>query len=54
MIPLLEKMLAAFKGDVMYLEGKIGLQTNEGPKAVQEAIDFAKTAQPVGTLSWND
>ncbi|CDW89935.1 UNKNOWN [Stylonychia lemnae] len=54
MIPHLEKILATFEGDVMYIDGQIGIQTNEGPAAVQEAIEFAKTAAPVGTLTWND
>ena len=53
LLPHLEKILASFRGNVMYLDPHCGIQTNEGPAAVQEAIDFVKKAAPIGGLSWD-
>ncbi len=39
-IPSLQKMLDQFDGDVLKREGKTNLRTNEGPKAVREAIEY--------------
>jgi hypothetical protein len=33
-------MLDQFDGDVLKREGKTNLRTNEGPKAVREAIEY--------------
>lgn len=39
-IPHLQKMLDSFDGEVLKREGKTNLRTNEGPKAVREAIEY--------------
>eukprot|EP00347_Sterkiella_histriomuscorum_P015378 403357243 len=54
LLPHLDKLLKSFRGNVMYLDPRCGIQTNEGPAAVQEAIDFVKSVTPIGGLSWND
>jgi uncharacterized protein YkwD len=55
-VPHLQKMLEQFDGDVLKREGKTNLRTNEGPKAVKEAIDYLmnkaeKIAEP---LRWSE
>jgi uncharacterized protein YkwD len=50
----LEPMLDWFRGDVMFRPGSdVGIRTEEGRKAVREAIAFLKRAQPVPPLSWS-
>lgn len=39
-IPHLQKLLEQFDGEVLKREGKTNLRTNEGPKAVKEAIEY--------------
>ena len=52
-IPYLEERLQYFDGNGLYLPGSnMGLITNEGPAAVQEAIEFLMSAQPVEPLEW--
>jgi hypothetical protein len=41
-VKLLEDMLLFFDGDVYKAEGYEPITTVEGPKAVQEAIDFLR------------
>lgn len=41
-----------FDGDILWLPGRNGLRTFEGPAAVEEAIEFLKTAEPVSELEW--
>lgn len=53
-VPILEKQLTLFKGDVLYLPGQIGIQTNEGKAAYLEAIEFLKKQQPLGELAYDD
>lgn len=53
-VPILEQMLGWFDGNTMWEPGQTGLMTNEGPSAVQEAIDFLKRQKPVGGLKWKD
>ena len=52
-IPQLKAMLTQFNGNVMKRPSGIGLRTKEGPKAVQELINFLQKQQPVGSLSWD-
>ena len=47
----LEKWLSYFEADLLKRPGRIGLQTLEGPRAVEEAIEFLRAAKPVGTVS---
>jgi len=54
MVGYLENQLKYFKGNTMWLPGKPGLMTNEGPTAVQEAIAFLKQMQPLKALTWSD
>jgi hypothetical protein len=49
-IPILEKYVEMFKGDVLYKPKEIPIQTHEGPAAYQEAIEFLKNQQPVHEL----
>lgn len=49
-IPALEDMAACFQGNRLVRPGRITMRTNEGKKAVQEAINFLKEAEPLGEL----
>ena len=55
-VPYLQKMLEQFDGDVLKREGKTNLRTNEGPKAVREAIEYLQTkAQSISeALRWSE
>ncbi len=53
-IPHLENHLKYFKGDVYTRPGEIGIQTNEGKAAVNEAINYLKKAKPLGKIELND
>ena len=55
-IPHLQKLLECFDGEVLKREGKTNLRTNEGPKAVKEAIEYLQTkAEKVEEpLKWSD
>lgn len=51
----LEELLGHFDGTVIRRPGqRVGLQTNEGPAAVREAIAFLRAQAPVPPLSWED
>lgn len=50
-VPLLENLLKYFKGNVLSLPGKVPLETNEGPSAIKEAINFLKKAKPLEPLT---
>ncbi|CAD8085449.1 unnamed protein product [Paramecium sonneborni] len=52
-IPKLQEHLKLFKGNILYKPGEIPLQTNEGPKVVNECISFLQNQKPVGVLSWS-
>jgi hypothetical protein len=43
--PHLDTMLGQFDGDILKRDGKTNLRTNEGPKAVREAIDYLNRAE---------
>jgi uncharacterized protein YkwD len=55
-IPNLQKLLECFDGDVLKREGKTNLRTNEGPKAVKEAIEYLQTKAEKVTepLRWSE
>lgn len=56
MIPDLQAMLTHFGGTdnkVYTKPGQIGIVTNEGPTAVQEAIDFLNNATAVEAVTWD-
>ena len=55
-IPHLQKLLECFDGEVLKREGKTNLRTNEGPKAVKEAIEYLQTkAEKVEEpLKWSE
>ena len=51
----LEAMLPHFDGTVLRRPGqRVGLQTNEGPAAVREAIRFLRAQAPLPPLAWED
>ena len=50
-VPVLEARLKLLDGDVLKVPGKIDLQTNEGAKSINEAIEFLKTAEPRPALT---
>ncbi len=50
-VPKLEEMLLKFDGLVLKREGECNLRTNEGAKAVQDAIDFLKAQEPLHELT---
>ncbi|HRN53059.1 MAG TPA: hypothetical protein PK788_06150, partial [Gemmatimonadaceae bacterium] len=51
----LEAMLPHFDGTVLRRPGqRVGLQTNEGPAAVREAIRFLRAQAPIAPLTWED
>lgn len=49
-------MLDQFDGDVLKRDGKTNLRTNEGAKAVKEAIDYlqSKTERNDVPLKWSE
>jgi uncharacterized protein YkwD len=55
-IPHLQKLLEQFEGDVLKREGKTNLRTNEGPKAVKEAIEYlqSKAEKVTEPLRWSE
>ncbi|BAB73580.1 CAP domain-containing protein [Anabaena sp. FACHB-709] len=50
-LPILQSYRQRFQGNKVKLADYVYLQTQEGVKAVDEAIAFLKSAHPVGTLS---
>ncbi|CAK82989.1 unnamed protein product (macronuclear) [Paramecium tetraurelia] len=52
-IPKLQEHLKLFKGNVLQKPGEIPLQTNEGPKAVNECISFLQNQKPLNPLTWS-
>lgn len=51
----LEQLLRYFDGDVIRRPGQsVGLRTNEGPAAVQEAIRFLRAQDALPPLTWED
>ena len=50
LIPHLESRLEYFDGNTLWIPGKIGQITKEGPGAVKKAIKFLKTAKPINAL----
>ncbi|EGR31942.1 scp-like extracellular, putative [Ichthyophthirius multifiliis] len=50
----LERMLGFFKGNTLYLPGQIPLQTNEGPSAVRDCMNFLNRQQSLEPLKLND
>ena len=54
-IEYLQKSLARFQGSIFIsIDGKSAIQTEEGPAAFQEAIDFLRIQKPVKPLTWCD
>ena len=49
-IPNLEKLLENFKGDILYRQGEVPLQTVEATESVKDCIEFLKNYEPVGEL----
>jgi len=49
-IQILEDQIKLFKENVLYRPNEIPIQTNEGPEAYKEAIEFLKQQQPLGEL----
>lgn len=53
-LPYLKKRLANFKGKTIWMPGvKVGENTEEGPAAVVEAIEFLKKMTPIRELRWS-
>lgn len=53
-IPALQEHLKLFKGKVYTKPGEIGIVTQEGTKAVEEAIAFLKKQKPITGLEYSD
>jgi uncharacterized protein YkwD len=51
-VPYVEEYKKRFKGNVVYFPNGAMIRTNEGITAVDEAIDFLKTASPVAPLKF--
>ncbi len=54
LIPPLQAMLPNFHGTMLMRDAKPSLATIEGAPAVQQAIDYLKTATACGALIWNE
>lgn len=52
-IPVLEKLLTQFSGNILKRQGEVPLQTNEGQSAVKEAISFLKKTSPLSEFKLN-
>lgn len=52
-VPYLEKVLSQLDGDVIRREGKANIKTNEGAKAVKEAIEYLNKAPRAEALTWS-
>lgn len=53
-IPILEKQIKLFKGNVMYKPGSdVGIETTEGKSAYQECIEFLKKQKALGKLTYD-
>lgn len=53
-IPKLEEWLKRFKDNILELPGENPLRTFEGPKGVEDAIEFLKYQKPVQELKINE
>ena len=54
-IPILEKQISYFKGDVIIKPGSnCGISTSEGKSAYQECINFLKKQKAIGKLELNE
>jgi uncharacterized protein YkwD len=54
LIPLIQQDLRYFQGNTIYAPGQPGLNTDEGPSAWNEAIEFLKSQRPLHPLDWSD
>jgi hypothetical protein len=50
----LNDLLNSFVDDKHYIKDGIRWSTWEGPAAVEECIEYMKTAMAVGALKWSD
>ena len=54
-IPILEEYLKNFDGNLLTLPGKNEiLETEEGPRAYKEAIDFLKNQKPINVIEYDE
>ncbi len=53
-VPSLNKVLNQLDGEVIKREGKSNIRTNEGAKAVTEAIDYLNRADKSPPLVWSN
>jgi len=53
-IPILEKYITYFKGTIIYKPNEIPIQTNEGVKAYEDAIQFLKEQAPVSDFLFEE
>lgn len=53
-IPLIQKELNYFKGQIFMRPGNLAIKTNEGAAAFNEAIEFLKKQEPLPELEYNE
>ena len=53
-IELLEDRYKYFDHNTLFCPGQAPVLTSEGPRAVEEAIEFLKTAKPLPEFEWKD
>jgi len=53
-VEILENQIKFFKGDILYRPGEVPIQTNEGVKAYEQAIEFLKQKTPVPVLTYDE
>ena len=53
-IEILQKQMTYFKGDILYRPKEVPIQTNEGVKAFEQAIEFLKEKKPVPELIFDE
>lgn len=53
-IPLVEAQMKLLKDKILFRPGEVPIETNEGPTAYEEAINFLKRQKPIESLTFDE